>query len=138
MAKIQIDVEIENDESKETMALECPYEGNDAEVVEASQSLKKAHDTMSLLQTLQKILAPGTALYDHFLDVFCWKAHDKAGWHSAQVYIKSISVDGDRWDVDVDALDESDQAGMYTLQLVRGTFCGSCHAVENRSMYFLS
>ncbi len=138
MAKIQIDVEIENDESKETMALECPYEGNDTEVVGAAESLKKAHDTMSLLQTLQKILVPGTALYDHFLDVFCWKAHDKAGWHSAQVYIKSISIDDDRKDVDEHSLNQNEQSDMNCIQLVRSSLCSSCGENIKRKMQFMS
>ncbi len=138
MAKIQLDVEIENDESKAKMELDFPYESDETEVVEAAERLKKAHDTISLLTTLHNILVPGTALYDHFLDMFCWNAHDKAGWHSAQVYIKSVSVDGVRQDIDGEALLRTDKSDRSCIQLSRSSLCPSCYDQRDRSMHFLS
>lgn len=79
MAKIQLNVELENGDSKERFEVECPYESDSAEVSGAVAELSKATDNQSIIEAMQRALSPNSELYKHFLSVFAYKGHDKAG-----------------------------------------------------------
>ena len=137
MAKIQLKVELENADSKEKFELECPYESDSAEVSNAAASLSKASDKESIISGIQNALAPQSELHKHFLSVFAWKGHDKAGWHDVQVFIRSVSVDGTEVPINADEISNNDLSDCLTLQLVRSNSCGSCGASDELSMHFV-
>lgn len=137
MAKIQLNVELENADSKEKFELECPYESDNAEVSNAAASLSKASDKESIISAIQNVLAPQSELHKHFLSVFAWKGHDKAGWHDVQVFIRSVSVDGTEVPINADEISNNDLSDCLTLQLVRSNSCGSCGTSNELSMHFL-
>lgn len=137
MAKIQLKVELENADSKEKFELECPYESDSAEVSNAAASLSKASDKESIIQAIQNTLAPQSELHKHYLSVFAWKGHDKAGWHDVQVFIRSVSVDGTEVPINADEISNNDLSDCLTLQLVRSNSCGSCGTSNELSMHFL-
>jgi hypothetical protein len=57
MAKIQLNVELENADSKERFELECPYESDSAEVANAAAALSTASDNESIISGIQNALA---------------------------------------------------------------------------------
>jgi len=137
MAKIQLNVELENADSKEKFELECPYESDNAEVSNAAASLSKASDKESIISAIQNALAPQSELHKHFLSVFAWKGHDKAGWHDVQVFIRSVSVNDTELSINADEVSGKDMWDSLTLQLVRPNSCSSCGASNELSMHFV-
>jgi hypothetical protein len=137
MAKIQLNVELENANSKERFELECPYESDSAEVSNAAAALSTASDNKSIISGIQSALAPQSELHKQFLSVFAWKGHDKAGWHDVQVFIQSISVNNTELPINADSISNNDLSDSLTLQLVRPNSCGSCGASNELSMHFL-
>jgi hypothetical protein len=137
MAKIQLNVELENANSKERFELECPYESDSAEVSNAAAALSTASDNKSIISGIQSALAPQSELHKQFLSVFAWKGHDKAGWHDVQVFIQSIIVNDTELPINADSISNNDLSDSLTLQLVRPNSCGSCGASNELSMHFL-
>jgi hypothetical protein len=137
MAKIQLNVELENANSKERFELECPYESDSAEVSNAAATLSTACDNESIISGIQNALAPQSELHKHFLSVFAWKGHDKAGWHDVLVFIQSISVNDTELSINADEISTNDLTDSLTLQLVRPNSCGGCGASNELSMHFV-
>lgn len=137
MANIQLNVELENADSKERYELDCPYESDSAEVANAAAALLKANDNQSIIKAVQEALSPGSELYTHFLRIFAWQGHDKVGWHDVQVFIRSIIVDGTELPIDADEISENDLSDGLTLQLIRAEYCGNCHKSNELFMEFL-
>jgi hypothetical protein len=137
MTKIQLNVELENANSKERFELECPYESDSAEVASAAALLSQATDNESIISGIQNALAPQSELHKHFLSVFAWKGHDKAGWHDVQVFIQTISVNDTELPINTDGISNNDLSDSLTLQLVRPNSCGSCGASNELSMHFV-
>lgn len=137
MAKIQLNVELENADSKERFEIECPYESDSAEVSNAAAALSKAGDNESLIPAIHSALTSQSELHKHFLSVFAWKGHNKAGWHDVQVFIRSICVDGTELPIISDEISNNDLSDSLTLQLVRPHSCGSCGSSNELSMHFL-
>lgn len=137
MAKIQLNVELENGDSKERFEVECPYESDSAEVSGAVAELSKATDNQSIIEAMQRALSPNSELYKHFLSVFAYKGHDKAGWHDVQAFIRSIKINDTELPIDVDEIADNDLTDSITLQLVRANFCGNCGVSHDLSMHFL-
>ena len=119
MAKIQLNVELENADSKESFDVECPYESSSAEVSNAAATLSKAIGNKHIIEAIQGAISPGSELHKHFLGIFVWKGHDKAGWHDVLVHIRHVIVDDVKLSIDELELYETDQSSCLTLQLVR-------------------
>jgi len=138
MPKIQLNIVLENADSKETMDLECSYEGSASGIEGLAADLDTADSTAAILQGLHKALTPETMMYRHFLDVFTRMGHDKLGWHDVMAYITAIEIDGTVHSIDEDYLYDNDLQDMNRIQIARGTACGSCSHYTEASMYFLN
>ena len=137
MARIQLKVELENADSRQSLDLECPFESDSVEIVAAAEEIAKATDINSIIQAIQNAINPESDLYKHLLEVFAWQGHDKEGWHDVRVFIRSIDIDDYELPIDADEVSDNDLSDALTLQLVRRDFCGSCGASNELSMYFL-
>lgn len=138
MPKIQLNVMLENADSKDAMELECLYEGSAAEAEVLVADLASADSTAAMLKGLHEALAPETTMYRHFLDAFTRMGHDKLGWYDVMAYIKSIEIDGTLHSIDEDFLYDNDLQDMSRIQIARGTACGACGNHNEPSMYFLN
>lgn len=115
--KVDFGITYNNGDTQHTHSEDIFVESSDSGFVAFAEAVKSAGSPEHALKLLHEALTKGTFLYNHLLEIFSWRGHQKLDWDDVMVSFDSISVDGKRFEISDVTIPANTPYNLRTIQI---------------------
>lgn len=115
--KVDFGITYNNGDTQHTHSEDIFVESSDSGFVAFAEEVKSAASPEQALKLLHEALTKGTFLYNHLLEIFSWRGHQKLDWDDVMVSFDRISVDGKSFEISEATISANTSYNVRTIQI---------------------
>lgn len=115
--KVDFGITYNNGDTQHTHSEDIYVESSDSGFVAFAEAVKNAASPEHALKLLHEALTKGTFLYNHLLEIFSWRGHQKLDWDDVMVSFDRIEVGDKSFEISEETISAVTFYNVSTIQI---------------------